>query len=143
MAPVSEELTGCKIVEHRGRCIIRLDFTKTSPDEVRELLDVALQNIVQSEAGSVRLLVLPHPTTRAAAVQAIRSFAMRASEFVRGVAFVGGAAFQNALFWLIAIGVPHETFDDEQSAREWLAQLDSMRRGFPESHAMTLKPTSS
>ncbi len=118
-------MAGPSFLDHKGKRILRLDYTGLSPPEIIALMKEAGPIIAAQARRSVRLLsVAAGIRVTAEGVDALRAFAMQNEPFVLASAIVGATSFQRAAITLTITSrgrLNVETFDDEEQAKDWLA----------------------
>lgn len=110
-----------RLIGHRGRRILRLDFAGLSEPELLAALDEAQQVVQGAPFGSLRVLASYGASLTPRAAAALEPIAARNQPHVRACAVVGSGS-RNVFRDLSALGRERVMlFEDEASAVEWLA----------------------
>ena len=118
------EVAGSSFIEHKGKRILRLDYTGLTPSEILAFMREAQQVIAAEPKRSVRLLSIAPRHVTSEVIGALKGFAAHNAPFVVASAIVGATSFQKAAIMLTISGqgrLDVEAFDDEEPAKEWLA----------------------
>jgi hypothetical protein len=113
-----------EFLQHDGKRILRLDYSRLSQEDVIALMQKAMPIIAGQPPRSVRLLSIVHTHVTEAVGEALKRFAVHNAPFVLASAIVGATPFQKTV---IVLSIRRqgrrnvETFEDEARAREWLA----------------------
>jgi hypothetical protein len=110
-----------RFVEHRGRRVLRLDYSGLEPVELKEALRQAAKVIAAEPAASLRILSVLASRFDADAVRVLRHYATENRPHVRASAVVVAG------FWAVVMTSVklHERpdmylFEGEEEALEWL-----------------------
>jgi hypothetical protein len=117
-------MAGPSFLDHDGKRILRLDYTGLTPPEVIAYMQDAKRLIAAEPRRSVRLLSIVAIHITEDVVRALQEFAAHNVPFVLASAIVGATSFQRAAILLTIASrgrLNLEVFDDEESAKEWLA----------------------
>lgn len=118
------EVTGPSILEHKGKRILRLDYTGLTPPESIAYMQEAKSLIAAEPPRSVRLLSIAPAHITDDVVKALKDFSAHNVPFVVASAIVCASSFQKAAIMLTIVSrgrLNVETFDSEGSAKDWLA----------------------
>jgi len=111
-------------IEHKGRRILRVDFSGLSPEQLVGATKHAMRAIAAEPLGSVRILTIANGQLDEQSAEAIRRYAAHNKPYVRASAVVGASGFQKIL--VVSIKVVQgrtalRNFESEDQAKDWLA----------------------
>lgn len=114
-----------QFVEHRGKRILRMDFSRTRPPE-HEAIFARARTLLGPETppGSVLMLTLTEDAHfHAEAAERIKAFAKFTDPYTRAHAVTGITGFKRILFYAVSrlTSSPARPFEREADALEWLA----------------------
>lgn len=114
-----------RLLEHNGKRILRLDYAGLTPPEIIVYMQEAKRLIAAEPNRSVRLLSIAPVHITDDVLRALKEFAEHNVPFVLASAIVGASPLLKAALVLAIVGRRRrnvETFDDELSAKNWLAE---------------------
>ncbi len=126
---VSKSMTQPVFVEHRGRKILRLDYSGMPLSQVITAMHDNMKVIASQPPNSVLALTLWSAPLTQEAAEIFRRHVAQNTPYIRGSAVVAPRPLQRVFFENIMVdwrGRLHgrlEAFEDEQQAMDWLADL--------------------
>ncbi|MGA1862159.1 hypothetical protein OWM07_04695 [Deferribacter thermophilus] len=113
------------IINHKGKTIIYLDFSKATPIEFYKLIDEGKKVISSLQPGTVYTLVNVTDLMGGKEQQlALKDFAEHNKPYVKMGAVVGVTGWRKAVYSLILKLTGRKNlklFDDVEDAKDWLA----------------------
>jgi hypothetical protein len=117
-----------RFIEHKGKSILLQDYSNLRPGpEFYELVDIAQKLIAAQPPKSVLSLVdATQSVFDAGVLVALKRFAQANTPYMKFTAAVGITGLKEVGLMAVskAAGRPFETFDNRESALDFLAELD-------------------
>ena len=114
-----------RLIKHRGREILFLDFSSCSPDEVFEVIEMA-EKIIRVQKHNTVLTLSDVTDTRynRSVIHALKEFVNGNKTFVRAGAVIGIDGLKKIVYDAVIkfSGRNLPAFDDVEKAKDWLAE---------------------
>lgn len=115
-----------QFITHRGKEILSIDFSRTSPDEMLQLMEEAKRVISQRPERSVRTLTnVERAHYNRIVSDALKDYVAHNKPYVLAGAVVGLDGLKTVIFNFLnrVTGRTLKAFDELDAARNWLVQF--------------------
>ena len=112
-------------IQHKGKQILRLDFTNAKADEVVRIANTAKTMIAKQPVRSLRTLTdVTQMSFNTAATEALKDLAKHNTPYVNAAAVVGITGLKQIIYNAVVrfSGRNLVAFDSSDQAKEWLVQ---------------------
>jgi hypothetical protein len=113
-----------RFIEHKERKILHLDFTRTRPDQILQIIEQAKQVIQAQPHASLRTLTdVSDLKFNTSASDAMKEFASHNKPYVAAAAVVGVTGLKQIIYNAVLkfTGRNIVAFDTPDEAKDWLA----------------------
>ncbi len=109
-------------IHHRGKRILRVDYSGLSAKELPGALETAMKVIAAEPKDSIRILTIVNAHFDGVAAEAIKRYSAHNAPFLRASALVGATPFRKVLLEGLKLQGRKdlEAFDTEAEALAWL-----------------------
>lgn len=122
--PEGDGMERIRFIEHKGKKILHLDFTRARADEVMDIIRKAKTVIAAQPERSIRTLTdVTDLMFNTAAAEAMKEFASHNKPYVAAAAVVGVTGLKQIIYNAVVrlSGRNLVAFDSSAQARDWLA----------------------